>query len=88
MIAWLWDAPGPDRSGLGVSGDEGSAKRAAADVLRTGCADVAQVEAAAVTVETDALSCGYRRTGSGWTARLGPRGGIRWMPLAPRADTR
>lgn len=81
MIGWLWDAPGPDRSGCGVSGDEGRARRAAEEFLRGG-ADTARVESAAYSGGADVLTPCWRRTGNGVQARLF-RGRIRWDPLAP-----
>lgn len=83
MIIWLWDAIGPARATHGVTGDETRARRAAEACLRSGTAPSARVELAVTVLDTRTLSPGYERTGKGWQARRGPRGGITWEPLAP-----
>ena len=82
MIVYLWDAPGTDRSGCGVSDDQGRARLAAEKMLRSGQAHAARVEAAYAMLGMGMLESGYRRTGLGWQARHGDRGGITWEPLA------
>ena len=76
MTVWLWDAPGPASSALGVCGKEASARRAAAARLRSGQASAAVVEEAMVVIGAASLLDGYERTGNRWQARPGTR--IRW----------
>ena len=85
MIVYLWDAPGPRRGALGVSGDPAAARREAETWLRCGQAQAARVEAAYAMLGMGMLESGYRRTGLGWQARHGDRGGITWEPLARAA---
>lgn len=86
MILWLWDADGDGRRGRGVSDDEGRARQAAEAVLRSGQAHGATVEAAVAELGLATLTTGYRRTGQGWQALRGERGGITWEPLAAIAE--
>ena len=88
MIVYLWDASGPDRSGRGVSDDQGRARQAAEAVLRSGQAHAARVEAAYAMLGMGMLESGYRRTGQGWQALRGERGGIMWEPLEARTANR
>ena len=80
MIVWLWTADGPERGGLGVSGDQGGARQAAAACLRSGQATTARVEAAVTELGIQTLTDGYRRTGAAWQARLCD-GRITWVPV-------
>ncbi len=66
MIVWLWDARGPGRRGLGVSGDQAGARRAAEACLISGQASAARVEEALAllgigTLTADAGWRGHRR---------------------------
>lgn len=80
MIVWLWDASGPARKALGVTGDEATAREAAEASLNSGACS-ARVEAAHAVLEIDTLTSGYRRIGHGWTgARRDGR--ITWTELA------
>jgi hypothetical protein len=81
VIVWLWDAHGPGRHGLGVSGDQAGARRAAEACLIGGQASAARVEEALALLGIGTLTSHYRRTGLGWQARPAG-GGIRWEPLA------
>jgi hypothetical protein len=81
MIVWLWDAPGPARCGRGVTDDEGRALGAAVALLRSGAACSATVEAARTVLDPRTLNRVYERTGTGWQARRGEDGVIRWQPL-------
>ena len=82
MIVWLWDARGPARCGLGVSGDQSSARQAAEACLISGQASGARVEQAQAVLGIGTLTSHYRRTGQGWQARRADGGGVRWEPLA------
>ena len=84
MIVWLWDAPGPDCCGRGVTDDEGRARESAETYLRNGHANTAQIEQAWTVLGIQTLTSGYERTGQGWRARLRD-GGIIWEPFAERA---
>lgn len=77
MIVYLWDAP----PRCGVSDNEKRARAKAEVFLRGGLADAARVEAAVAVTGIRTLECGYDRTGCGWQAVRGPRGGVRWVPL-------
>lgn len=88
MIVWLWDAPGPVRCGRGVTGDEGSALGAAAVFLRSGAACSATVEAARMVLDERTLNRVYERTGTGWQARRGEHGAVRWQPLRQAHEDR
>ena len=81
MIVWLWDATGPVRCGRGVTDDEGRALGAAAALLRSGTACSATVEAARPVLDDRTLNRIYERTGTGWQARRGEHGAVRWRPL-------
>jgi hypothetical protein len=76
VTVWLWDAPGPVSSALGVCDREAAARRAAAARLRGGQASAAVVEEAIVVTGTASLLEYYERTGNRWQARPGTR--IRW----------
>jgi hypothetical protein len=75
-MVWLWDAPGPVSSALGVCGKETGARQAAAARLLGGQASVAVVQEAIVVIGTGSLLEYYERTGNRWQARPGKR--IRW----------
>ena len=77
MLVWLWDA-GRAR---GVTDNEVRARKAAEAFMRNNRAiDEARMEMAVVN-GPHALNPGYARTGRGWQAVRGPRGGVRWVPL-------
>lgn len=76
MTVWLWDAPGPASTALGVCDKEAGARRAATARLRDGQASAAVVEEAIVVTGTASLLRYYERTGNRWQARPGKR--IRW----------
>jgi hypothetical protein len=76
MTVWLWDAPGPVSSALGVCGEETGARRAATARLAGGQASAAVVEEAIVVTGTASLLQYFERTGNRWHARPGKR--IRW----------
>jgi hypothetical protein len=82
VIVWLWDAHGPVRRGLGVSGDQAGARRAAEACLVSGQASAARVEEALAMLGIGTLASHYWRTGQGWQASRADGGGIRWEPLA------
>jgi hypothetical protein len=85
VIVWLWDAPGPARTGRGVSGDEAAARQAAEACLLAGEARTARVEAAVAVLGTETLGSGYRRTGRGWQARRGG-GRVAWERFTADGD--
>ena len=76
-MVWLWDAG----RASGVTDNEMLARQRAGARLRAGQADTARIESAVAEMGLRTMTCGYQRTGSGWQARRGPRGGFRWMPL-------
>lgn len=82
---FLWQADGPEQGARGVSGDEREARRAAAELLRSGQASSALVEEAATELGMRTLTDGYYPTGPRWRARVGAAGRIRWVPV--KADT-
>lgn len=88
MIVWLWDAFGSVRRGLGVSGDQAGARRAAEECLISGQASDARVEEALAMLGIGTLTSHYRRTGQGWQTRRADGGGIRWEPLAASSAER
>lgn len=77
MIAWLWDAFGPARSGRGITDDRARALEAAESYLRSGQANIAKVEGARLVPGTHTLTTGYERTGEGWCGRRG-ESAVRW----------
>jgi hypothetical protein len=85
MTVWLWDALGPVRSGLGVSGDLATARRAAEECLISGQASAVRVEKALAVLGTKTLTSRYHRTGRGWQARRAADAGVRWEPLTASA---
>jgi hypothetical protein len=80
VIVWLWEASGPWQF-RGITGDDRAARRAVAQCLTSGQAEMAIVEAASLMIGVSSLADCYRRTGTGWTAR---RAGARvcWAALA------
>lgn len=76
--AFLWQADGPAMGSRGVCGDQGRARRLAAECLRSGAADTAVVEEAVTDLMAQTLADGYRRTGPRWSARVGAGGRVRW----------
>ena len=85
MIVWLWDTSGPARAGRGVTDDRGRALQIAEAYLRSGQANVAQVEGARLVPGTHTLTTGYERTGEGWRGRCGDSG-VRWERFAPAGE--
>lgn len=81
MIVYLWDAPGPARTGRGISGDETAARKAVEACLGAGDARTGRVEAAVAVLEAATLESSYRRTGTGWQARPCRNGPVSWVPL-------
>jgi hypothetical protein len=85
MIVYLWEAVGRDAaaplSSLGVSDDDGRARGAAEDCLRSG-ARLAYVESACLATSTVSLVRDYARTGAGWWATPDPAGGVAWVRFA------
>jgi hypothetical protein len=79
-----WQADGPERGVRGVSGDQVSAREAAAECLRRGEATTARIEAAMTEIGTQTLTDDYRRTGEAWQARLSD-GRVTWVPV-PRVQ--
>jgi hypothetical protein len=78
-----WRADGPGRSDLGVTDDEGRARRHAAGCLR-GWADTAVVEEASLGgLGAQTLAGGYPRTGRAWRGRADSLGRVRWTRAAP-----
>jgi hypothetical protein len=73
VILYVWDA---NRS-YGVSGSLTMAQLRARDVLIGGKTDLAVVQAARLTLDTD-LEHSYERLGSAWQAHRTASGGIRW----------
>jgi hypothetical protein len=85
VIVWLWDAGGPGTF-RGITGDEDSARRAAAHCITSGKAETATVEAASLMLGVSSLTDCYQRTGTGWTARRSSAG-VRWAALTvPQQD--
>jgi hypothetical protein len=84
----LWQADGPRQGARGVSGNERTARRAAADLLRSGQASSAVVEEAVTELGMRTLTDGYYCTGQQWQARLGARGRVRWVPVKAGTVTR
>jgi hypothetical protein len=82
VIVWLWDASGPGTF-RGITGDDGTARRAAAQCITSGKADTATVEKASLTIGMSSLTARYIRTGTGWTARRSG-GRVRWAALTAR----
>lgn len=79
-MVFPWQADGPERGVRGVSGDQVSAREAAAECLRSGEATTARIEAAMAEIGTRTLADGYRRTGEAWQALLcGSR--VTWVPV-------
>jgi hypothetical protein len=83
VIVWLWDAPGPDRTGRGITDDGARARHAAEGCIRSGQATAARVERAVTVLGIHTLATGYQRTGDGWSARQHD-GQITWTPLPVR----
>ena len=81
--AFLWRADGPRQGSRGVTDDGRKARRAAADLLRTGQATAAYVEEAAMELGERTLADSYYATGRKWQGRVGARGRVRWVPAAP-----
>lgn len=79
ITVFLWQADGPRQGGRGVSGDQGSARRAAAGRLRSGAATTAVVEEATAGIGIRTLADGYCPTGEAWRARVAD-GRVTWMP--------
>jgi hypothetical protein len=73
VILYVWDA---NRS-CGVCGSLTTAQLRAGDVLIGGKADLAVVQAARLTLDTD-LQPSYERLGSAWQAHRTASGCIRW----------
>jgi hypothetical protein len=85
VILYLWEAVGRDAappSSLGVSDDDGRARDAAEDCLRSGRARLAYVESACLATGAVSLIRDYVRTGSGWWATPDPAGGVAWVRFA------
>jgi hypothetical protein len=86
VILYLWEAVARDvaapQSSLGVSDDDGRARDAAADCLRSGRARLAYVESACLATGAVSLIRDYVRTGSGWWATPDPAGGVAWVRFA------
>ena len=79
--AFLWQADGPRQGARGVCGSGRMARRAAADLLRSGQASTAVVEEAATELGMRTLTSGHYPNGRRWQGRLGARGRVRWVPL-------
>ena len=86
--AFLWRADGPRQGSRGVTDDGRKARRAAADLLRTGQASSAVVEEAATELGMRTLTSGYYPNGRRWQGRLGARGRVRWVPARAGAGAR
>jgi hypothetical protein len=86
VIFYLWEAVACDvavpLSSLGVSDDDGRARGAAEDCLRSGRARLAYVESACLATSAVSLTRDYVRTGSGWWATPDPAGGVAWVKFA------
>jgi hypothetical protein len=80
VIAWTWDAEGPDYCGHGITDDEAKAVQAAEACMRDHGATAATVEAARFAFGT-VLTSEYIRTGQGRRGRA-EDSGIRWEPFA------
>jgi hypothetical protein len=65
VIVWLWDTHGPARSGQGITDDEDRAIQNVETLMRSGQANVAQVESAHAELGIRTLTSGYQRTGQG-----------------------
>jgi hypothetical protein len=68
-ILFLWDVRTPGGSARGVTDDETRARLAASAWVRA-VGDTARVERAVPLAGGGWLTDGYRRLGSGWSARL------------------
>jgi hypothetical protein len=72
---------------LGISDDDGRARGAAEQCLRTGQAGLAFVEAARTVMSAHSLSPCYLRTGAGWWAAPGLSGEVHWTKFAEAEGT-
>jgi hypothetical protein len=81
LIVWTWDADGPGASACGVTDDETRALADAEELLTEGRAETARVEMAYAHMGGLWIKSGYQRSGSGWTAVVGPDGSVRWTPF-------
>ena len=78
MIVWIWDAPGPDQAGSGVTDSEATARRSAEAFMRTARAPAARIEKATLDIGRS-LTAGYQPTGEAWDARFAD-GSVTWRP--------
>jgi hypothetical protein len=83
VIVFLWDVRTPGGSARGVTDDAGKA-RLAASAMTPAAGATARVERAVALAGGAWLSDGYRRLGSGWTARLHD-GRVTWAPFTEPA---
>jgi hypothetical protein len=85
MIVFLWDVRTPGGSARGVTDDETQARLAVADaMLADGISG--RVERASLSIGAAWLTGGYRRLGTGWTARLN-RDEVTWVTFRETAVT-
>ena len=80
MIVWIWDAPGPDRAGSGITDSEAAARLSAEEFMLKAHAPAATIEKATLDIG-HSLTAGYTPTGHGWTATRAGDDAIRWTPL-------
>ena len=76
--AFLWQADGPTMGTRGVADDPRKARQLAAECLRSGSADSAEVEEALSDLGMRTLVGGYFRTGHRWRGQVGIGGRVRW----------
>jgi hypothetical protein len=81
IVVYPWRADGPGRATLGVVEDPRRARRLAAECLRSGSADSAEVEEALSDLGMRTLVGGYFRTGHRWRGRVGAGGRVRWTQV-------
>jgi hypothetical protein len=67
MIVWIWDAPGSERAGSGVTDSEAAARLSAEEFMVKADAPAATIETAALDIGRS-LTVGYTPTGHAWTA--------------------
>jgi hypothetical protein len=56
MIAWIWDAPGPDQAGTGITDSEAVARQSAENFMIKAHAPTARIEKVAVVIGLTTLA--------------------------------
>jgi hypothetical protein len=83
MIAWIWDAPGPDEAGSGITDSEAVARLSAENFMIKAHAPTARIEKVTDVIGLTTLADSYTPTGQGWTAARADAL-ITWTPLRPK----